>query len=107
MAKAINNFDSKWTEERSHYWMVYKKFYFYEDVTGNEYMNIQREIREAIAEVRQQLEEHQIGIINVAQQQFLDHNRYGNTIGIAVAFKNREDLAMARMLIECDSVYGL
>jgi hypothetical protein len=103
MAKAINDFNRTWTEERSHYWLVYKKFHFYEDVTGNEYMNIQRDIREAVAEVRRQLEEHQIDIINVAQQQFLDHNRHGNTIGIAVAFKNREDLAMAKMLIECDS----
>ena len=107
MAKAINNYDRKWTEERSHYWMVFKKFHFYEDVTGNEYTNIQRDIRTAVAEVRQQLEEHQIEIINVAQQQFLDPRHGGNTIGIAVAFKNREDLVMAKMLIECDSVYGL
>ena len=103
MAKAINDFIHMWTDERSHYWMVYKKFYFYEDVTGNEFINIQQEIRAAIAEVRQQLEEHQIGIINVAQQQFLDPMRGGNTIGIAVAFKTREDLAMAKILIECDS----
>lgn len=102
MAKAINDFNHMWTDERSHYWMVYKKFHFYEDVTGNEFINIQQEIRAAIAEVRQQLEEHQISIINVAQQQFLDA-RFVNTIGIAVAFKNREDLAMAKILIECDS----
>ena len=62
MAKAVNDFNRTWTEERSHYWLVYKKFHFYEDVTGNEYMNIQRDIREAVAEVRRQLEEHQIAI---------------------------------------------
>ena len=103
MAKAINDFNHMWTDERSHYWMVYKKFYFYEDVTGNEYINIQRDIRAAVAKVRQQLEEHQIDVINVAQQQFLDPDRGGNTIGISVAFKTREDLAMAKILIECDS----
>jgi len=107
MAKAINNYNQYWSDERSNYWMVYKKFHFYEDVTGNEYITIQKDIREAVAEVRQQLEEHQIDIVNVAQQQFLDPMRGGNTIGVAVAFKNREDLAMAKMLIECDSVYGL
>jgi alpha-amylase/alpha-mannosidase (GH57 family) len=106
MAKAIN-YNQVWTDEKSHYWMVYKKFYFYEDVTGNEYITIQKDIREAVAEVRRQLDEHQIDIVNVAQQQFLDPMRGGNTIGIAVAFKNRDDLAMAKMLIECDSIHGL
>lgn len=94
-------------EQRTHYWMVYKKFYYFDDHTGSEFIEIQQEIRKAIAEVKKQLQEHQIDIINVAQQQFLDTKASGNTIGIAVAFKSREDLAMAKILVECDSVYGL
>lgn len=107
MAKTIRDFSTRWTDEKSHYWMVYKKFFFYDDVTGNEYINIQKDIRDAVVEVKRQLEEHQIDIINVATEQFLDPVRLGNCIGVAVAFKNRDDLAMAKMLIDCDSVYGL
>jgi hypothetical protein len=94
-------------DHRSHYWMVYKKFHYYDDATGNDFIAMQKQIREAIAEVQAQLAEHQIDVINVAQQQFLEPNTYTNVLGVAVAFKSREDLAMAKMLIECDSVYGL
>lgn len=106
MARALRE-EGVWFEEKSHYWMVYKKFYFYDDVSGNEYIELQKDIRAAVADVRQQLAEHQIDVINVATHQFLDANRGGNTVGVAVAFKSREDLAMAKILIECDSVYGL
>jgi len=101
--------EGRWNhaEQQSHYWMVYKKFYYFDDATGNEYIEIQRQIREAIAEVRSQLDEHKIDIINVASQQFLEPTMHGTCIGIAVAFKSREDLAMAKILVECDSVYGL
>ncbi|CAB4241616.1 hypothetical protein UFOVP71_154 [uncultured Caudovirales phage] len=101
--------EGRWdtNEQRSHYWMVYKKFHYFHDASGNEYIEIQRQVREAIAEVRSQLEEHQIDIINVATQQFMDTMRDGTCLGVAVAFKSREDLAMAKILVECDSVYGL
>jgi len=96
--------EGRWdtTEQRSHYWMVYKKFYYFDDATGSEFIEIQQEIRKAVAEVKTQLQEHQIDIINVSQQQFLDAKQGGRTIGIAVAFKSREDLAMAKILVECD-----
>jgi len=96
--------EGRWNldEQQSHYWMVYKKFYYFDDATGNEYIEIQRQVREAIAEIRSQLDQHQIDVINVATQQQLEHTIQGTAIGIAVAFKSREDLAMAKILIECD-----
>lgn len=100
--------DGRWdtANPQTHYWMIYKKFYYYSDATGEEFMAINKKVREAIAEVRDQLAEHQIDIINVSTQQFLDP-QYSNVIGVAVAFRSREDLVMAKMLVECDSVYGL
>jgi len=94
-------------EQRSHYWMIYKKFYYIEDATGNDYIEMQRQVRESIAEVRDQLAEHHIDIINVATHQFLEPSIYGTCLGLAVAFKSKEDLVMAKMLVDCDSVYGL
>lgn len=101
--------EGRWdTEElRSHYWMIYKKFYYFDDATGNEFIEMQKLVRESIAEVRKQLEEHQIAIINVATHQFLEPSIHGTCLGVAVAFNSREDLVMAKMLVECDSVYGL
>jgi hypothetical protein len=101
--------DGKWDQQnpQTHYWMIYKKFHYYSDTTGNEFIEINKQVREAIAEVRDQLAEHQIDIINVSTQQYLEPMMYNNVIGVAVAFRSREDLVMAKMLVECDSVYGL
>ena len=101
--------EGKWdtSNEQTHFWMIYKKFYYFDDATGNEFIEMQKKVREAIVDVRTQLEEHQIDIINVATHQFLEPSLHGSCLGVAVAFKSKDDLVMAKMLVECDSVYGL
>jgi hypothetical protein len=96
-----------WNKERSHHWMVYKKFFYFDDSTGDEFIRTQIEIRKSIQDVRDQLAEHQIDVINVATHQFLDHKNYGRCIGVVVAFRSREDLAMAKILVDCDEIHGL
>jgi hypothetical protein len=95
--------NGKWLDvPHSHHWLVYRRLGYFEDATGDEMIRLRQCVRDAITEVRTKLEEHQIDIINVATQEIFDHRTYGNTIGIAVAFKSLEDKAMAKMLIDWD-----
>lgn len=95
--------DGKWLDvPHTHHWLVYRRLGYFEDATGSEMIRLRQCVRDAIAEVRTKLEEHQIDIINVATQEIFDHRTYGNTIGIAVAFKSLEDKAMAKILLDWD-----
>jgi hypothetical protein len=90
----------------SPYWLIYKKFHHYDDISGSEYIELQQNIRDAVGEVANQLQEHDIKIVNVSTHKFLDPH-YSWVHGIAIAFETREDLVMAKLLLKCDSVFGL
>jgi hypothetical protein len=95
--------DGRWLDDpKTHYWLRYRRFGYFEDATGNELIRLKQTVRDTIAEVRDALAEHNIEIVNVATQEYLDHKNYGNTIGIAIAFKSLEDKAMASILLDCD-----
>ncbi len=96
--------DGKWLDEKqSHtYWMVYKRFGYFEDASGNEVIKLRQTVRSTIAEVSARLAEHGIDVINVATQEYFDNRSFGNTIGIAIAFKSLEDKALATILLDCD-----
>jgi hypothetical protein len=94
--------DGKWLDvKQSHYWLVYKRFGYFDDASGNEIIKLREAVRNAITEARTILDEHKVEIINVATQEYLDHRNYGNTIGIAIAFGSLEDKAMATILLDC------
>ncbi len=93
--------EGRWAEEpRTHYWLVYKQFGYFADISGNEMIRLRQTVRDAVAEVRDKLAEHDIEIINVATQEYLDAKNYGNMIGVAVAFKSIEDKVMAKILLD-------
>jgi hypothetical protein len=96
--------DGPWVKEpRSHHWLPFKKIPYYSDITGTEFIELQKNIREVvIREAVDVLHEHGIEIINVATQQIHDHKTYSDIMGVAIAFKSKEDLVMAKMILKCD-----
>lgn len=106
MAKSNSMFgvpDGKWVDDpRTHYWLTYRRFGYFDDASGNEIIKLRQTIKNTISEARDRLAEHDIEIINVATQQYLDHRNYGQNIGIAIAFRSLEDKAMAKILLDVD-----
>ena len=95
--------DGPWINEpKSHYWLPYRKIPYYSDITGSEFIELQKNIREIVGEVADILREHGIEVINIATQQIHEHRTYSSVIGVAVAFKSKEDLVMAKMILKCD-----
>ena len=92
----------KWVDDkRSHYWLTYRRFGYFDDASGNEIIKLRQAIKDCIGEARDKLAPHDIEIINVATQEFVDIKNFGNTIGVAIAFKSLEDKAMATILLDC------
>lgn len=95
--------DGPWDKlTKSHYWLPFKKIPYYSDFSGNEYIELQKNIREMLGEVINTLKEHGIEVVNVATQQHFHAQSFSEVMSVAIAFKSREDLVMAKMLVKCD-----
>jgi hypothetical protein len=92
-------------EEKSLYWLPIKKFDYADDISGHEYIQLQTEIREFAANIRAQLVEHDIAVANVATQQHLDHRALGSRVAMAIGFKTKEELVLAKLILNrCDEL---
>jgi len=94
--------EGRWLDTPSTYWLVVKRITYFDDISGNDYIQLQGEVRAEIERVRDILSEHNIVLANVATQDMLDPLQYNSVIGIAVAFKCREDLVMAKLILNVD-----
>lgn len=105
MAIANNHYETRYaTEDKGLYWLYLKDFGYADDISGHEYIQLQSEIRAFVAEMQDQLQSHDITIANVATQQQMDHRRLGSRVCVAIAFKTKEELVMARLTLKCDEL---
>lgn len=96
----------KWDKTTTNdHWLVYRKFSIFDDASGSEHIQLQKDLRDAISEARGILEEHKINIQNVYTEEFMDWKNYGKTFGVALAFSCKEDLIMAKLVLKCNESY--
>jgi hypothetical protein len=105
MAIANNHYETRYaTEDKGLHWLYLKNFGYADDISGHEFIELQAEIRAFIAKMQDQLQSHNISIANVATQQQIDHRRLGSRVSVAIAFKTKEELVMAKLALECDEL---
>jgi predicted component of viral defense system (DUF524 family) len=92
----------KWLKRKTDYWLCYKKFHMFSDATGSDHIALQAELREAMREAAEILEEHKINIANIYSENVLDHRMYDNVYRIAIGFESKEDLVMAKLVLKAD-----
>ena len=92
----------KWLRKKTDHWLRYKKFHVFSDATGNEHIALQAELREAMREAAEILDQHDIPIANIYSENVLDHTMYDNVYRIAIGFESKEDLAMAKLVLKAD-----
>jgi exoribonuclease II len=92
----------KWLKKKTDHWLRYKKFYMFNDATGSDHIALQAELRKAMQEAAEILEQHDIIIANMYSENVLDHRMYDNVYRIAIGFESKEDLAMAKLVLNAD-----
>ena len=103
MANSIGLPQGKWLKEKNtKYWLRYKKFHMLSDASGSDHIALQAELREAMHEASDILNQHNINITNIYTENVLDHRMYNNVYRIAIGFDCIEDLAMAKLVLKAD-----
>ena len=87
------------------HWLLFRRFYYYADMTGNEHVQMMQSIRNAVADAQKELEPHKIDIYDVYNAKQWDPQNFGEVQLVAIGFKDREDLVMAKMLLQCEEFY--
>jgi len=89
-------------EYKSNHWLVYKKFVHFDDSTGNDFIQLQQCIRNAVSEAQEILKPHGIYILDARSSDMYNINSYDRVYKVAIGFENKEDLLMAKLLLTCD-----
>ena len=92
----------KWLKKKTEHWLRYKKFHMFSDATGSDHIALQAELRKAMQEATEILDQHSITIGNMYSENVLDHRMYDNVYRIAIGFESKEDLAMATLVLNAD-----
>jgi hypothetical protein len=92
----------KWLKKKTDYWLCYKKFHMFSDATGSDHIALQAELRKAMHEAAETLQQHDIPIANIYSENVLDHRMYDNVYRVAIGFESKEDLAMAKLVLKAD-----
>jgi hypothetical protein len=96
----------KWDKNtKTDHWLVYKKFSIFDDASGGEYVQLQQDLRNAITEARDILDEHKVPIQNVYTEEMMDYKNFGKMFGVALGFACREDMIMAKLVLKCEESY--
>lgn len=103
---------------KSLHWLTLKNFGYDSDINGNEFIQLQTEIRAYVNGITQQLKEHNILIAKVEEHQQMSSadvcsrrqqlaagdvsNQYAfDNICVDIAFSSREDLVLAKLILKC------
>lgn len=97
---AISHFTQR-TNYNSKHWLYYQDIVMYDDATGNEFIQLQESIRELGRSVQEELTPHGIKLVDVRVEEGYDHRSFERIYRVAFGFENKEDLAMAKILIKC------
>ena len=94
--------DGPWLKGKHAYWLNYATIMQQEDFTGNEYIQLQADIRAKIGEASVILKEHNIEIFNIYTMKDHDPRMYDTIHRIAIGFEHKEDLMLAKMILKCN-----
>lgn len=97
---AITHYNQRRTYNSKH-WLYYQDFCFYDDSTSNEYVQLRQAIRETCQAVQEELKPHGILIADYRVEESYDYRSFERLHRLAIGFANKEDLAMAKILIKC------
>lgn len=97
---AITHYSQRHTYNSKH-WLHYQDFCITDDSTGNDYIQLQQTIRETCRAVQEELQPHGIMITDIRVEEGYDHLTFERLHRLAIGFGNKEDLAMAKILIKC------
>ena len=93
----------KWFKnKKTDHWLRYKRFHMFDDASGSEHIALQQELREAIAEASEILEQHKIPIANIYSENYVDTRWFDQVYCIAIGFDCKEDLIMAKLVLKAD-----
>lgn len=87
------------TESKLH-WMTYREFGVFDDSTSSELIWIRNESLRLAQQARETLSLHGIVLVESKVETRLAHNYNGTELRLDLAFVSREDLAMARLLLD-------
>jgi len=103
MARAHLVPDGKWVQtDTKTYWLNYATILSHDDLTGNDRIQLQGEIRTRIAEAAHIMSEHNIKLFNVYTMQDNDPKTWDTIHRIAIGFEHAEDLMLAKMILKCE-----
>jgi len=91
-----------WIQDKHTHWLKYATVVQQADFTGNEYIQLQDDIRAKVAEASAILKEHNIEIFNIYTMQMQDPKLYETVYGIAIGFEHGEDLLIAKLILKCN-----
>jgi hypothetical protein len=91
-----------WPNIDSVHWLVYKTFISYDDDSGNDLIQLRQHMRAVLQQAVAELQKHKIEVANAQCQESYDHRSFEKVYKLAIGFKCREDLVMAKLVITCD-----
>jgi len=103
MARSNQIPNGAWIQDKKHtHWLNYATVVQQADFTGNEFIQLQDDIRAKVAEASAILKEHNIEIYNIYTMQSLDTDHFDTVYRIAIGFEHGEDLLIAKMILKCN-----
>lgn len=85
----------------SQHWLYYQDIVLPDDMSGNEHIELRESIRVLFQSIQEELEPHGIKIVDVRVEEGYDYHSFEKLYRVAFGFENKEDLAMAKILIKC------
>jgi hypothetical protein len=87
---------------KTDHWLVYKTFVSYDDDSGNDLIQLKQHMRAVLQQAVDELHEHKVEVVNAQCQDSYDHRSFEKTYKLAIGFRCREDLVMAKLVITCE-----
>jgi hypothetical protein len=95
--------EGRWKKDKHiTHWLRFKRFHVFDDSSANEFIELQKQLREAMSTAQETLEEHKIPIGDIYSESFLDHRVMDRVYAVAIGFECVEDYAMAKLVLKCD-----
>lgn len=87
---------------KTDHWLVYQTFVSYDDDSGNDLIQLKQHIQVILQQAIAELQEHKVEVVNAQIGEMYDHRSFERVYKLALGFGCREDLVMAKLVIECE-----
>ena len=96
---AITNITQR-KEYASQHWFYYQDIVMPDDMSGNDHIELRHSIRVLFQSIQEELLPHGIKVVDVRVEEGYDYRSFEKLYRVAFGFENKEDLAMAKLLID-------